>query len=310
MKAKNGMGMQKILHSINQNKILYLMLIPCVVWIVLFAYVPMYGLLMAFKDYNPMLGVWDSPWVGLKHFEAFFNKDFWRVMRNTLLISGGNLLIGFPAPVFFALLISSLGQKHIRKTMQSLSYVPYFVSWVVVSSMCFLFFAPESGYINAFLRTVGITEGIGFLEDGPLFIVMMVLTNVWKGTGFSAIIYFSAITGVDAQLYEAAMIDGATPMQRIWHITIPSIMPTILVMLVLAISGILNAGFEQQMVMGNSMVWDWAEVIDTYSYRFGLSKLRYSYGTAIGLFKSVVALILLLGSNAIVKKKTGYSLYR
>ena len=307
---KEKMTLRQAAKSVWQNKSIYLMMIPGIVWAIVFCYIPIYGIIIAFKDYSPGLGFWGSPWVGFKHFEAFFGKDFWRIMRNTLFISLGTLLVGFPAPVIFAILLTSVKNKVFRKVSQTLSYVPHFVSWVVVSAICFILFAPESGTINSLLRSMGIIEGsIGFLENGPLFDVMLILVNVWKSTGFSAIIYFAAIAGVDAELYEAATIDGARPIQQIWYITIPSILPTIIVMLVLSISGVLNAGFEQQMVMANNLVWKWADVIDTYSYRYGLSKLRYSYGTAIGLFKSVIALILLLGSNKLMKKITGYSLY-
>ena len=271
----------------------------------------MYGVIIAFKDFKPALGYWASPWVGLKHFVLLFNSDFGRIMRNTLLISGGNLLFGFPAPIIFALLISAVANKAYRKIAQTLSYVPHFVSWVVVAAIAFLFFAPNSGYVNVLLRKLGIIQGsVGFLEKGPLFIVMLVILNIWKGTGFSAIIYFAAIAGVDQSLYEAAIIDGARPLQRTWHITLPSIMPTIIVMFVLSLSGILNAGFEQQMVMANNLVWEWADVLDTYAYRYGLAQLRYSYGTAVGLFKSMVGMGLVLGSNAVMRRITGYSLYR
>ena len=300
-----------VVKSVVRNRAIYLMMIPGIVWAVVFCYIPIYGIIIAFKDYSPGLGFWGSPWVGFKHFIDFFGKDFWRIMRNTLFISLGTFFCGFPAPIIFALLLNSVKNKPFRKVTQTLSYVPHFVSWVVVSAICFILFAPESGTINSLLRGLGLIKGsVGFLENGPLFDVMLILANVWKSTGFSAIIYFAAIAGVDAELYEAATIDGARPLQQMWYITLPCILPTILVMLVLNISGILNAGFEQQMVMANNLVWKWADVIDTYSYRYGLSKLRYSFGTAIGLFKSVIALILLLGSNKVMKKISGYSLYQ
>ncbi len=299
-----------LLRSVGRNKMIYMMMIPGILWAVVFCYIPMYGVIIAFKDYTPALGFFGSPWAGFKHFDAFFNKDFLRIMRNTLLISGGTLLVGFPAPILFALLVTSIRNVALRKTIQTVSYVPHFVSWVVVAAICFIFFAPTSGHINVLLRNIGlISDSIGFLENGPMFIVMLIIVNVWKSTGFSAIIYFAAIAGVDAQLYEAAIIDGARPLQRIRYVTIPSILPTITVMLVLSVSGILNAGFEQQMVMANDLVWRWADVIDTYSYRYGLSKLRYSFGTAIGLFKAAVALALLMGSNSFMRRFSGYSLY-
>lgn len=296
--------------SVWNNKLIYLMMIPGIVWALLFCYQPLYGVIIAFKNFSPSLGIWGSPWAGFEHFEALFQKDFWRIMRNTLLISGGTLLIGFPIPILFAVLVTGVKNRTYRRVAQTLSYIPYFVSWVVVSAICFIFFAPSNGILNIALRGMGLIEGsLGFLENGPMFVVMLIIVNVWKTTGFSAIIYFAAIAGVDAELYEAAIIDGASKLQRTWRITIPCIMPTITVMLVLAVSNIMNAGFEQQMVMANNLVWDWADVIDTYAYRYGLAQLRYSYGTAVGLFKSVVSLLLLVGTNAFVKRQTGYSLY-
>lgn len=295
---------------LKKDKYIYLMLLPGVVWVLVFWYSPLYGSIIAFKDYKPMLGIMGSPWVGLKHFESLMSKDFLQILRNTLVLSLGCLFIGFPAPIIFALMVSGIKNKAYRKAVQTFSYVPHFVSWVVVSSICFIFFAPQSGVINAGLIKLGlISHGIGFLEKGQLFVVMMIVTNVWKSTGWSAIIYFSAIAGVDAELYESAIIDGAGTIQKMWYITLPSIMPTILVMLIMAVSNILNAGFEQQMVMANDLVWDWADVIDTYSYRYGLKMLRYSYGSAVGFFKSVISCLLLFGSNKIVQKMTGYSLY-
>ncbi|NLD87639.1 MAG: sugar ABC transporter permease [Clostridiales bacterium] len=289
---------------------IYIMLIPGIIWALAFCYAPMYGLLIAFKDYSPSAGVWGSPWVGLKHFKALFESDFWKIMRNTLLISVSNLVLGFPLPIMFAILITGIKNTVFRKVTQTLSYVPHFVSWVVVSSICYVFFAPQVGFLNVALRNLGIIEtSVGFLENGPMFVVMMILTNIWKGTGWSAIIYFAAIAGVDAELYEAATIDGARQFQRTIYITIPSIMPTVVIMLILQISSILNAGFEQQMVMANDLVWEWADVLDTYAYRYGLKLLRYSYGSAVGFFKSTVACILLFFSNWLSRKVTGYGLY-
>ena len=287
------------------------MMLPGLIWAFLFCYRPIYGVIIAFKNFTPSLGIWGSPWVGFKHFQDLFRKDFFRIFRNTLLISGGTFLIGFPIPIMFAILITGVKNKLYRRVAQTLSYVPYFVSWVVVSAICFIFFAPSTGTINTLLRSIGLIKGsIGFLDNGPMFIVMLVIVNVWKTTGFSAIIYFAAIAGVDTELYEAAIIDGARKFQLTRYVTIPCIMTTITVMLVLSVSNIMNAGFEQQMVMANDLVWPWADVIDTYAYRFGLLKLRYSYGTAVGLFKSAVSLVLLFGTNAFVKKQTGYSLYK
>lgn len=286
------------------------MLIPGIIWAVLFCYAPMYGVLIAFKDYKPSAGVLGSEWVGFKHFVTLFTSDFLRIMRNTLTISLSNFAVGFPLPIIFALLISGIDNRAFRKTAQTLSYVPHFVSWVVVSAIAYVFLAPAAGHINVLLRNLGLVErSIGFFSKGQLFIVMLVGLNIWKGTGWAAIIYFAAIAGIDANLYEAATIDGASPFQRVIYIKLPSITPTITIMLILSISSILNAGFEQQMVMANDLVWDWADVLDTYSYRYGLALLRYSYGSAVGFFRSFVAMILLFSSNALARRFFGYSLY-
>jgi len=297
--------------SVWKNKIIYMMMIPGLVWAVLFCYIPIYGVIIAFKNFTPSLGILKSPWAGLVHFEDLFRKDFPRIIRNTLLLSGGTFLLGFPIPIMFAIFITGIRNRVYRRVAQTLSYVPYFVSWVVVSAICFIFFAPSTGLINILLRNLGVIKNsIGFLDNGPMFVLMLVIVNVWKSTGFSAIIYFAAIAGVDQELYEAAIIDGAKKFQRTWYITLPCIMPTITVLLVLSIASIMNAGFEQQMVMANDLVWPWADVIDTYAYRFGLARGRFSYGASVGLFKSVVSLTLLTATNAFVKRQTGYSLYR
>ena len=302
---------KKFAVTVWNDRLIYLMMVPGLLWAFLFCYKPIYGIVVAFKDYSPSLGILGSPWLGFKHFQDFFRKDFPRVLRNTLLISVGSLVIGFPMPIMFAVLITGVKNKIYRKLTQTLSYVPHFVSWVVVGSICLVFFAPNTGIINVSLRNMGLIKGsIGFLENGPLFIVMLIIVGIWKSTGFSAIIYFAAIAGVDREMYEAAIIDGASKFQQTRYVTLPSIMPTVSVLLVLSLSGILNAGFEQQMVMANNLTWPWADVIDTYAYRYGLSKGRYSYGAAVGLFKSAVALIMMTASNAFVKRQTGYSLYK
>lgn len=287
------------------------MLVPSLLWVSIFCYWPMYGVIMAFQNFKPALGFTRSPWVGFENFRELFGSPvFLRVMRNTFSISVMRLVLGFPVPIVLALLITEIRNTSYRRIIQTLTYVPYFVSWVVVSAICFLYFAPVNGVINQALRNIGLIENsLGFLEIGFRFVVMLVLANIWKTAGWSAIIYFAAIAGVDAELFEAAQIDGVRGLQKVIYITLPCIMPTIIIMLILNIANIINAGFEQQMIMANTMVWEWAEVIDTYAYRYGLRALRFSYGTAIGFFKSVVACVLLWGSNAIVRRTTGYHLY-
>jgi putative aldouronate transport system permease protein len=273
----------------------------------------MYGIIIAFKDYKPALGILGSPWAQptiFKHFLSLIEPRFGSVIRNTLIISSLNLVFGFPAPILFALLLNEIKSVNYKKVVQTISYVPHFVSWIVISAIAFVYFAPANGVLNVFLRNLGLVDkSIGFLESGPLFIVMMVLLGIWKELGWSAIIYLAAIAGIDEELYEAATVDGAKSLQKVRYITLPCILPTIVVLLILSIASILNAGFDQQMIMANDLVWDWADVIDTYAYRYGLKMLRYSYGTAVGLFKSVISCLLLFGSNWLSRRVSGMSLY-
>jgi len=287
------------------------MIWPGLIFLFIFAYIPMYGILIAFKEYDMFLGVTGSPWVGLDHFKEFFvDPNFMQVLRNTLAINGLSLLIGFPAPILFALLLNEITSSKFKRFVQTISYLPHFVSWVVFGGLIITILSPTNGIMNYLLVSLGIiSEPIHFLGEASYFWYILVGGELLKGLGWGAIIYIAAIAGVDQELYEAATIDGAGRFQKMWYVTLPSIMGTIVIMLIFAISAILNTGFEQILVLQNALNLDTSETVDTYVYKTGLRQMRYSYSTAVGLAKSVVAIILLLGANYVSKKITDKGLF-
>jgi len=285
-----------------QFKWLYLLLLPGVIYFALFRYAPMYGAIIAFKDYIPFLGVADSPWVGFKHFENFFsNPDFPRLLGNTLIIAALSLFIAFPVTIVMALLLNELRLNILKRTVQTLVYIPHFLSWTVVVSLTGLLFAIGTGplwtMINGLLGT-----DTNFLADPDWFRPLILLQTVWKNTGWGTIIFLAALAGVDQEQYEAAIIDGAGRWQRVWHITLPSIRSTIVVLLILQTGNILDTGFEQIYLMSNALNRSVADVFDTYVYFTGIQQGAYSYSTAVGLAKAIVGLILIFGTNWIAKR--------
>lgn len=284
-----------------------IMLIVPLTFLVIFNYGPMYGVLIAFKDYSPGLGIWDSPWNDFDHFRRMFTDfTFIRALKNTLRISFWKILIGFPAPIVLALLLNELKSERFKKLTQTVSYLPYFLSWVVVAAMIIEIFSPQRGIINTMIVGLGF-DPIHFLGSDKWFVPTLIFTDVWKGIGYGSIVYLAAITGVDPALYEAAEIDGASRFQKMLNITIPSITPIILIMLILRVGGVLNAGFDQVLNLYNPSVYNVADIIDTYVFRIGLIDFNFDYSTAVGLFKNFVGLILVGGSNYIVRKQTGES---
>jgi len=284
---------------------------PGILFLLLFAYVPMYGILIAFKEYDLFLGVKDSPWVGFMHFREFLNDpNFLNVLRNTLAINLLGLALGFPAPIIFALFLNELNKKRFKRFVQTISYLPHFVSWVIFGGLVLTVLSPSNGILNLLLMSLHIIdEPINYIAKPNLFWIIMVSAEILKGIGWGAIIYIAAIAGVDQEMYDAAKIDGAGRFQRMWYVTLPAIMGTVVIMLIFAISSLLNTGFEQIMVMQNPLNLDVSETIDTYVYKVGLRQMRYSYSTAVGLAKSVVALILLIAANYISRKVTDNSLF-
>lgn len=295
--------------DLKYNWILYLMILPVVVYFIVFCYVPMYGVTLAFKDYKVKLGILGSPWVGWKHFRRFFNSyNFKLLLTNTLGISLYSLAVGFPIPVVFALLLNYLKSKPLKKTVQMLSYAPHFISTVVICSMISLFCAPDSGLFNILRKMVGL-ESVDFLAKPEWFKSLYVWSGVWQGMGWSAIIYLSALAGVDYELHEAAIVDGASKIQRMRHIDLPSITPTIVMLLILRMGSIMSVGFEKVFLLQNSLNYYSSAIISTYVYEVGLIDGDYGFSTAVGLFNNLINIILLAGSNLFSKKVLKESLW-
>lgn len=290
------------LTAIKRDKWLYLLLVPGVLYFLIFKYWPMWGVLIAFKDYSPYLGFWQSEWVGFEYFKNFFmNPDFFRLLRNTLMLAALDLIFAFPAPLILALLLNELRHAIYKRCIQTLIYVPHFVSWTIVASITFVFFTVDTGVINKLIERITGGE-ISFLSDPEWFRPMIVMQSIWKETGWGTILFLAALASVDQEQYEAAVMDGAGRFRRLWHITLPAIRSTIVVLLILRIGSFLNIGFEQIFLMTNSLNRSVAEIFDTYVYVVGITQGAYSYSTAVGLFKSVVGVTLIFGANYIAKK--------
>jgi putative aldouronate transport system permease protein len=294
---------------IKENWDLYVMLLPAVAFIIIFAYWPMYGVLMAFQNFNPFDGIAGSPWVGLQHFERFFGTPTaMRIITNTVVLSVQTLLVTFPAPIILALMIHYCTGKRFARVVQSATYFPYFIATVVLVGMMHLFFSPSVGLINHIIEAFG-GERIVFMADSAWFRPMYIGSRVWQGTGFAAIIYIAALSAVDPSLYEAATIDGASKWNRIRHIDLPTIMPTIIIMLILSLGSVMSVGFEQVFLMQNDRNTEVSEIIATYVYRMGLLENRFSFAAAVGLFNSVVNFALLIIFNTIAKRVSSTSLW-
>jgi putative aldouronate transport system permease protein len=287
------------------HRFYYYLIIPGMLYFLIFDYIPMFGIIVAFKDISPFEGVsaiFTNDWVGFKHFVRFWNSYyFWNVMRNTLLISGYKLLIGFPASILLALLLNELRNAVYKRIVQTISYLPHFISTVVVAGLAMMVLSTDGGLVNAIIVQFG-GEPIHFLGNPLYFRSVLVISHVWQTIGWGSILYLAAMTGIDPGLYEAAKMDGASRIRQAWHITLPGIAPVIAILLILSIGGLLNAGFEKVLLLYSPAVYEVADIIDTYVYREGLSKLDYSFATAVGLFKNVLAMFLILGANYIAKK--------
>lgn len=288
--------------SYRKNYDLFLLFIPVIVYYIIFHYMPMYGILIAFKKYNIMLGFDASKWVGFANFEKFFNSlSFWEVLQNTVLIGAYKIFFGFPTPIILALLLSEVRGALFKRTIQTISYLPHFLSWVVLAGIFTQFLSPHNGFVNAMLRMVGLEE-IYFLGDPRWFRTTLVLTSIWQTVGWSSIIYLAAISGINPELYESAVIDGASRMQQVRFITLPSIMPTIVINLILTSGNIINGNFDQVFNLYNDAVLRVGDIIDTYVYRMGLVSLDFGYATAVGMFKMVIAFVLVMTVNAIARR--------
>lgn len=287
---------------------LQLLVIPSIIHIIIFAYIPMYGILMAFQEFQ--LGDFPglSHWVGFKHFVLLFtDPNFSTVLRNTVVISVLKMIINFPVPIIFAVLLNEISQRNFKKSVQTISYLPHFISWVVGAALLFDFFSADNGAVNSALQALGlINEPIHFFGKGEYFWWMLVGTDLWKELGWNSIIFIAAITSIDAELYEAAGMDGAGRYAKMWHITIASIKPTIILLFIFTVGNLLNTNFDQIMMLTNQMtnatLRDFGDVIDTYVYRVGIRESRFSYAAAAGLFKAVINILLLLGANKLASK--------
>ncbi len=292
-----------------KNRYLVLLFIPAIIFYALFAYGPLYGIQIAFKDFIFTRGIWDSPWVGLKHFERLFNLgSFWEVFGNTLIISAYKFIFGFPAPIILALMLNEVSQKRFKKAVQTISYLPHFLSWVVLGGLFMQFLSPSIGPINIFLKSLGI-EPIYFLADTKWFRSVLVITSIWKGMGWSSIIYLAALSGVDPTLYEAATMDGVTRLQRIWYITLPSITPVITIQLIFAVQGLVADDFDQVYNLYSPAVYSVGDVLGTYVYRLGMIDMEYSFSTAVGLFRNIISFIFIILANSIAKRVNDYGLW-
>ena len=284
---------------------LYLMLLLPMTFFVLFRYVPMTNIVIAFKDYNLFQGVWSegSPWVGWKWFErAFASRDFWLAMRNTLWLNFLDLIVGFPAPIILALILNELVFKNFKKLTQTIIYLPHFLSWIIVSSIASRLLAPSTGVVNLFLVDNFGIGPIDFLMDKTMWVGTYITFGVWKEMGWGTIIYLAAITGINPELYEAAEVDGAGRWRKLWHITLPGIRPTIVVLLIMNIGRILGIEFDRPYTMMNNIVMEVADVLSTLVYRLGIRSFQFSLTTAIGLFQSVICVIFLVAANTLAKK--------
>ena len=293
---------------------LYLMLVPGLFFLIVYKFLPLYGITLAFKDYNIFLGsnpieaITLSKWVGFKHFDRLFNNpDFYNVLRNTLAINLYKIAFLFPVPVVFAIFLNEIHHKLYKRTVQTLIYIPYFFSWVIVFGV-FYSLLGTYGMVNQLLKQFGI-EPISFFSNKAYFRGLLVFTEGWKEVGWNTVIYLAAISAIDPTLFEAARVDGASRIQQIWHVTLPGLLPTIILMLIMTIGYILDTGFEQILVMYNPMVYDVADVIQTYVYRIGLGQMDYSLSTALGLFNSVVAFVLIVGANFVSRKTLHRSIW-
>ncbi len=309
MKIERKSEKKKIVRKIRKNWDLYLLIIPIIAYFIIFKYIPMYGLQIAFKDFIAVDGIFNSPWVGLEHFERFFQSFYFeRLLSNTLLIGLYELAVGFPIPIILALMINEVKNKYFKSFIQTITYAPHFLSVVVVVGILYLFLSPQTGIINQLIVILG-GEPIYFMAEPAWFKTIFVFSGVWQNMGWSSIIYLAALSAIDPQLQEAAKIDGASRLQRIWHINLPSIKPTIIIMLILQCGSILGVGFEKVFLMQNSLNMSASDVISTHIYRTGILGADYSYSTAIGLFESFVNLIILLLVNYTARKVNKVSLW-
>jgi putative aldouronate transport system permease protein len=299
----------RLTRDIKMNRTIYVIGALCILWYAIFCYAPIGGILIAFKNYKPLLGIWKSNWVGFRYFQQFFSSFYLvRLLRNTFLINLYDIIFGFPAPIILALLLNELTGSGYKRLVQTVSYLPYFISQVVICGIL-VSFLDSSGVITQVIARLGGTTPVNFLTIPQYFRTIYVGSGIWQGVGFGSIIYLSALGAVDPQLIDAAAIDGCNRFGRIWHVTLPAIMPTIIIMLILRLGNIMSVGFEKIILLYNPSTYETADVISSFVYRYGLLQGNYSYSTAVGLFNSVINFIFLIIVNQASKKITEISLW-
>ncbi|TBL78498.1 ABC transporter permease [Paenibacillus thalictri] len=285
-----------------RDRALYLIAAPMLLYFLLFKYVPMWGVFIAFKNYTPYTGFWNSEWVGFAHFARFFsNEAFWQLLRNTLAINLLSLLLFFPLPILLSIMLNEVRKEWLKRIVQSVVYLPHFLSWVVISGITFLMLSTSDGIINKLIAGLGFAK-FDFLTNQNVFWLLLTFQSIWKEAGWGTVIFLAAIASVDPQLYEAARMDGAGRLRQIWHVTLPAIRTVIIILLILRIGHMMDVGFEQVYLMTNGAVSEVADVFDTYVYRSGIQQAQFSYSTAVGLFKSIVGVILVVLTNRLAKK--------
>ncbi len=303
---KNECDLAKYL---KRNRYNYLLLLPCVIYFIVFKYVPMYGVIIAFKDFSFRKGIMGSDWIGFEHFRYMFGlDDFFQVFKNSLTLSGLKILFGFPAPIILALFLNEIRHPGFKRSLQTLIYLPHFISWVVLGGILLNFLSPSWGIINAFIKNLG-GDPIFFMAEERFFRPIVVISSIWKEAGWGTIIYLAAITGISPELYEAAYVDGANRIKQTWHITLPGIKTTVIILFILQIGKMMSNGFEQIFVLQNSMNLSVSEVFETYVYRIGLLGGRFSFATAVGLFTSAIGMIMLIATNQLAKAMGEEGLY-
>ena len=301
--------MQSLSRRLVKSRTLLLMLLPCLAFFAIFHYLPMFGVVISFKDYNLFKGVFDSDWVGLKHYRTFFqSRDMWILVRNTFLLGFYSLVFGFPAPILLALSLNEVRRTRFKRLVQTVSYLPHFLSNVIVASMVIMFLSPSTGLVNKMIEALGM-EAVNFMVKPGLFRPIYVISGIWQQMGFAAIIYLAALSSIPPELYEAAEIDGAGRMHCLWHVTLPGISETIVMLFILNTGTLMIIGFEKVFLLYNPAIYETADILSTYVYRIGLVGGNFSYAAAIDMFTSVVAMTFLLMANAMSRKFAGSSLW-
>lgn len=307
MKKKNKWG-QLLKADFRKNWLIYLMLVPVIVYLLIFCYAPMYGIVIAFKDFKPRLGIMGSDWVGIKYFKEFVGSVFFgRTLKNTLMLSGLNLLFGFCAPIVFAILLNEVRNLRFKKVVQTVTYLPHFITTVIIASLI-LIFTDSDGFITQIVNSITGHEG-SLIGDKHMFRPIYVISDIWQSFGWGSIVYLAAIMGINPELYEAARIDGANKFKQIIHVTLPGMLPIIVIMFIMAVGGLMNVGWEKAFLLQSPVTYDTSDIISTFVYRKGFEDMNYSYSAAVGLFNSVINLILLTGANLMSRKVNGNSLW-